>query len=48
VHGLQGVGHFLIDRQGIVRWTHIEASERVGDVVTFAGDAQILEAALAR
>jgi hypothetical protein len=48
VHGLQGVGHFLIDRQGIVRWTHIEASERVGDVVTFPDDAQILEAALAR
>jgi hypothetical protein len=47
VHGMQGVGHFLIDRQGIVRWTHIEASERVGDVVTFPGDAQILEAARA-
>ena len=47
VHGMQGVGHFLIDRQGIVRWTHLEAGERMADLVTFPGDAQILEAARA-
>jgi peroxiredoxin len=47
VHGMQGVGHFLIDRQGIVRWTHLEAGERIADLVTFPGDAQILEAARA-
>jgi len=47
VHGMQGVGHFLIDRQGIVRWTHLEAGERMADLVTFPRDAQILEAARA-
>jgi peroxiredoxin len=47
VHGMQGVGHFLIDRQGIVRWTHFEAGERMADLVTFPSDAQILEAARA-
>ena len=47
VHGMQGVGHFLIDRQGIVRWTHLEAGERMADLVTFPQDAQILEAARA-
>ena len=24
-HGTQLVGHFLIDRSGIIRWTHMEA-----------------------
>jgi peroxiredoxin len=47
VHGMQGVGHFLIDRQGIVRWTHLEAGERMADLVTFPRDEQILEAARA-
>ena len=46
-HGTQGVGHFLIDRQGIVRWTQIEAGEGPADLVTFPGDAEILEAARA-
>jgi hypothetical protein len=46
-HGMQGVGHFLIDRQGVVRWTHIEGGERMADVTKFPGDAQILEAARA-
>jgi peroxiredoxin len=46
-HGMQGVGHFLIDRQGIVRWTHIEADQRVAELGKFPGDAQILEAARA-
>ena len=47
VHGMQGVGHFLLDRQGIVRWNHLEAGERMADLVTFPQDTQILEAARA-
>lgn len=46
-HALQGVGHFLIDRQGIVRWTHIEAAEGTAELVKFPGDTEILEAARA-
>ena len=47
VHGMHGVGHFLIDRQSIVRWTHLEAGEGMAGLVTFPRDAQILEAARA-
>jgi peroxiredoxin len=46
-HGAQGAGHFLIDQQGVVRWTHLEAGERMADLVRFPGEAQILEAARA-
>ncbi len=46
-HGLQGVGHFLIDREGVVRWTHLEGAGRIEDIVKFPGDAEILEAARA-
>src|SRR4029077_6943092 len=28
-HGTQLAGHFLIDREGIIRWRHIEAGERI-------------------
>ena len=44
-HGLQLVGHFLIDREGIVRWMHIEAAERPGDLSKFPSDKEILAAA---
>jgi peroxiredoxin len=44
-HGMQLGGHFLIDRDGIVRWGHIEAAERIGDLAKFPSDEEILAAA---
>ena len=44
-HGMQLAGHFLIDRDGIVRWLQIEAAERIGDLAKFPGDEEILQAA---
>ena len=44
-HGTQLVGHFLIDRAGIIRWRQIEAGERIGDLGTFPSDEEILAAA---
>ncbi len=44
-HGTQLAGHFLIDREGIIRWTHVEAWERIGDLATFPTEAEILAAA---
>ncbi len=44
-HGTQLIGHFLIDREGIVRWRHIEAAERIGDLCKFPSDEEILGAA---
>ena len=44
-HGTQLVGHFLIDREGIIRWTHIEAWERMTDLGKFPTEAEILAAA---
>ena len=46
-HGTQLTGHFLIDREGIVRWLQIEAAERVGDLAKFPTDEEILRAARA-
>ncbi len=46
-HGTQLGGHFLIDREGIVRWRHVEASERIGDLATFPSEEEILAAARA-
>ena len=46
-HGTQLVGHFLIDREGIIRWTHIEAWERMTDLGKFPTEAEILAAARA-
>jgi hypothetical protein len=38
VHDTQLAGHFLlIDREGIVRWTHVEAGERIADLAKFPG-----------
>jgi peroxiredoxin len=45
VHGTQLGGHFLIDRDGIVRWTAIEAERGVADLARFPGPAEILTAA---
>jgi hypothetical protein len=44
-HGMQLAGHFLIDREGIVRWLHIEAAERPEDLSKFPSDEEILGAA---
>jgi peroxiredoxin len=44
-HGLQLTGHFLIDRDGIVRWLQIEAAERMGDLSKFPSDEEIVAAA---
>ena len=44
-HGMQLAGHFLIDRDGIIRWLQIEAAERIGDLAKFPSDEEILRAA---
>ena len=44
-HGTQLTGHFLIDRQGIIRWAHIEAAERPEDLLQFPSEEEILRAA---
>ena len=44
-HGTQLGGHFLIDREGIIRWAQIEAGERIGDLGKFPSDEEILRAA---
>jgi hypothetical protein len=44
-HGTQLGGHFLIDREGIIRWGQIEAGERIGDLAKFPSDEEILRAA---
>ena len=44
-HGTQMTGHFLIDREGIIRWEHIECAERLEDLSKFPSDDEILRAA---
>ena len=44
-HGTQLAAHFLIDRDGVIRWRHIEAGERIGDLGQFPSDEEILRAA---
>jgi hypothetical protein len=44
-HGMQLTGHFLIGRDGTVRWLQIEAAERIGDLSKFPSDEEILRAA---
>ena len=46
-HGFQGTGHFLIDADGVVRWTFIEARDNIADLCQFPGDDEIVAAALA-
>jgi peroxiredoxin len=43
-HGTQLGGHFLIDRDGIVRWTSIEAQQGIHTVASFPSPAEILAA----
>jgi hypothetical protein len=40
-------GHFLIDRDGILRWGQTEAGERIGDLTKFPSVEEILRAARA-
>jgi peroxiredoxin len=44
-HGTQMTGHFLIDREGIIQWEHIECAERLEDLSRFPSDDEILRAA---
>ena len=46
-HGFLLAGHFLIDRDGIIRWLQIEGLERMGDLGKFPRDEEILRAARA-
>ena len=46
-HGMQLAGHFLIGRDGIIRWLQIEALERIGDLSKFPSDEEIVAAARA-
>src|SRR5262245_4945525 len=38
----QLVGHFLIDRDGLIRWTNLEASEGLNGIGTFPTPAELL------
>jgi peroxiredoxin len=44
VHGTQLGGHFLIDREGIVRWATVEAEHGVADLARFPRPEEILAA----
>lgn len=46
-HGTQLTGYFLIDRAGIIRWRHVEAIERAGDLGKHPGEQEIMAAARA-
>jgi peroxiredoxin len=46
-HWTQLSGHFLIDRQGIVRWAQVEAADAISEFCKFPGDGEILAAARA-
>lgn len=43
-HWSQLTGHFLIDRTGIIRWTHVEAERGISDLGRYPGDEEILAA----
>jgi len=44
-HAFQLGGHFLIDRDGIIRWLQIEGIEGMDDLGKFPSDEEILAAA---
>jgi len=46
-HMTLGTGHFLVDRQGIVRWRQVEAMHGLADLLKFPSDEEILDAARA-
>jgi peroxiredoxin len=43
-HGKQLAGHFLIDRDGIVRWASLEAERGIHTIVTFPTPEEIVTA----
>ncbi len=43
-HGAQLAGHFLIDRQGIVRWVEVEAAAGAAGIGKWPADEEILSA----
>jgi len=45
LHGFQGSGHFLVDAEGIIRWSFIEAADGAADVCRFPGDDELIAAA---
>ena len=47
VHGTQLTGFFLIDRDGTIRWSYVEAPNRPDELSNFPGDDEILGAARA-
>jgi peroxiredoxin len=44
-HALQLVGHFLIDRAGVVRWTQLEAQASANAIAAFPAPGELLDAA---
>ena len=46
-NGTQLAGHFLIDREGIVRWQHVEDRERISELAKCPTEEEILMAARA-
>jgi peroxiredoxin len=44
-HGLQLAGHFLVDRDGIVRWSQTEAPDSPGEISKFPAPADLIAAA---
>jgi hypothetical protein len=45
IHGFLLAGHFLVDRDGVIRWAQIEGLERMGDLMKFPSDEEIVRAA---
>jgi peroxiredoxin len=43
-HGRQLAGHFLIDRDGIVRWTRVEAQDGITTLATFPSPKELVAA----
>jgi peroxiredoxin len=46
-HGMQATGFFLIDRDGTIRWSYVEAPNRPEELLNFPSDDEILGAARA-
>jgi peroxiredoxin len=46
-HGTLLTGHFLIDAGGLVRWTRVEAEQRMADLAKFPSEDELLAAARA-
>ena len=46
-HGTQLTGFFLIDRDGTIRWSYVEAPNRPDELSSFPSDDEILSAARA-